>query len=472
MRTSRADTSSAATRSAAGESLTDWWQLPLLAIVAGLSLLTLSSIQLARGAEPFSTWYYIFAWYPVLLAGDGVVALTGGAGRRGAFLLLGRKGFLLTLLAWSAVVWLFYEVFNFRLQNWYYVFVPENRLERWSGMLIAFATVLPAVFVAEAILAGLGVAASTRWRTFRVTPAALRWMRVAGAIMVALVLAWPRYFFPLVWGATMLLIEPTVYQKSRAHSLLGDLEDGRPGRMLRLLLGGAFVGLVWETLNVHARAKWIYTVPFLEETWLFEMPLPGFFGFPPFAVECFILWQALVLAGLAVPRRGGPRPAPLRRRVLAGFGAAAFGVAVLLGMEQMTVDSRTPELSEVAPDGAPVLAAAGHDVFTLSRESPAAIARLAHGDTARAAMWITRAQLATLRGIGSNNLEQLWTVGVRSIRDLADADAHELVRVLESAHGVDLVDARVRVWVRGARRHGAAAQSAPVDVPNDAAALR
>ena len=54
---------------------------------------------LRRGVEPFATWYYNFAWYPVLLVADGVVALVGGAGngRRGEFLLLGRKSFLLTV---------------------------------------------------------------------------------------------------------------------------------------------------------------------------------------------------------------------------------------------------------------------------------------------------------------------------------------------------------------------------------------
>ena len=49
-------------------------------------------------------------------------------------------------------------------------------------------------------------------------------------------------------------------------------------------MGGAAIGFIWELLNINARAKWIYTVPFLEDARFFEMPLPGFFGFPPFAV--------------------------------------------------------------------------------------------------------------------------------------------------------------------------------------------
>src|SRR4051812_21650027 len=129
-------------RDASDELQPGWWYLPVLAIVAGIALLTAATMLLLRGVEPFATWYYNFAWYPVLLAADGGVALTGGAGRgrRGEFLLLGRKSFLVTVLAWSSVVWLFYELFNFRLQNWYYVFLPPDRLSRWAGTILAFAT--------------------------------------------------------------------------------------------------------------------------------------------------------------------------------------------------------------------------------------------------------------------------------------------------------------------------------------------
>src|SRR5690606_38054503 len=139
-------------------------------------------------------------------------------------------------------------------------------------------------------------------RTCAVTPALLRRLQIAGVVMMVLVLAFPRYCFPLVWGATTLFVEPIVYRRAADRSLLGDLAQGRPGRLYRLLLGGAAIGLLWELYNIRARMKWIYTVPGLEEVKLFEMPVLGFFGFPPFAIECFVLWQALVVAGVAVPR--------------------------------------------------------------------------------------------------------------------------------------------------------------------------
>ncbi len=432
----------------------NWWFLPVLAVIIGIAALGASTALLMEGVEPFATWYYNFAWYPVLLMGDGVVALTGGAGRgrRGEFLLLGRKGFLLTVLAWSAVVWLFYEVFNFRLQNWYYVNVPADRMGYWSGTLIAFATVLPAVFVSEGILSGLGVAEKVRWKPFRVTSAFISVMRIAGVLMLALVLAWPRYFFPLVWGATMLLIEPENYKRSKDHSLLADLEKGEPGRLLRLLLGGAMIGFIWELLNIQARAKWIYTVPFFENTRFFEMPLPGFFGFPPFAVECFILWQAIVLSGLAVPRMGITLPARKRKRIVAAGAAALFSAGVLLGMERMTVDSRKPELEHFGELPAAQLRAHGYDMFKLARATPAHIAAIAEESSENAEQYIELARLATLRGLGSDNVKLLRELGITSLQGLAAADWQVLEDSLETLTGRDIVAARVRVWIRGARR--------------------
>jgi hypothetical protein len=431
-----------------------WWYLPVLAILIGIAGLGASTALLMDGVEPFATWYYNFAWYPVLLAGDGIVALTGGAGRgrRGEFLLLGRKGFLITVLAWSSVVWLFYELFNFRLQNWYYINVPADRLGYWSGTLIAFATVIPAVLVAEGILAGIGIADRIRWKTFTVTTSLLNIMRAAGVLMLALVLIWPRYFFPLVWGATMLLVEPETYKKSHDHSLLGDLEKGEPGRLLRLLLGGAAIGFIWELLNIEARAKWIYTVPFFEDARFFEMPLPGFFGFPPFAVECFILWQAVVLAGLAVPRMGFTVRARKRKRLLAGAVAIAFSVVVLLGMEWLTVDSRKPELEHFAELPARELRDHDYDMFKLAKASPEYIAMIGNTTQETAQRWIETARLATLRGLGSDNLKLLRGLGINSLAELAQADWRVLDEHLEQETGRSVVDARVRVWIRGAQR--------------------
>ena len=60
----------------------------------------------------------------------------------------------------------------------------------------------------------------------------------------------------------------------------------KPGQVCA---GGA-CGLLWEFWNYWAATKWTYTVPYLGGVKLFEMPVLGFLGFPPFAVECWAMY--------------------------------------------------------------------------------------------------------------------------------------------------------------------------------------
>ncbi len=425
------------------------------AIATGLLVLAGSTFAMFRGLDPFATSYYLFAWYATLLMLDGIVALNGGArDPQGVkrFLLLERPAFTATMLAWSAVVWLFYELLNFRLQNWYYVFVPDGHLTRWVTVLVSFATVLPAVFVSMAMLRGFGLAEGVRWRPLRVTPGLLRGLQVTGALMLALAMLKPHFFFPLVWGGGTLMIEPTNYRRDPERSLLSDLERGEPKRIIRLLVGGLMIGLLWEMFNFEARGKWIYTVPFFERLKLFEMPLLGFFGFPPFAVECFTVWQALVINGMAVPRWEAIRAAPVRARAGAVIAAAVFSALVLHVMDNRTISSVTPRLAALPGVPAAALSQAGYDVFTLSAANPEALGQKTSVDPATAAGWIETAQLATLRGIGDRNARLLRRAGVGCIASLAAADDTTLARRLQSMTGRRVVDARVRVWIRAAQR--------------------
>src|SRR5213595_2091919 len=111
---------------------------------------------------PVPTWFYVLAWYPTLVILDQVVVLRGGES------LLARPRELAGMLWWSAVIWLLFEAINFRLRDWYYVFLPAGRLERWLGILVSLAPVVPAVLLPELWLAGWGV-----WRDLRPRPFAL-----------------------------------------------------------------------------------------------------------------------------------------------------------------------------------------------------------------------------------------------------------------------------------------------------------
>jgi hypothetical protein len=294
----------------------------------------------AAGREPFATWLYPLAWYPTLYLMDAAVASRGGR-----FFLLGRAAFLASALLWSIPFWLLFELFNLRLENWHYVFLPRDPVARWSGIALSFATVIPAVLTSERLLRALGVARGAHLPRLRVSPGLARSLQIAGVAMLLLPLIWPGLFFPLVWGGVVLVVDPWVWGRDPARSLLGDLERGEPGRIARLLAGGLAIGLLWETFNAVARAKWIYTVPGMEDLKLFEMPVLGFLGFPFFALEAFAVWQALVVAGLAVPAEGTSGSASRPVVVAAALLAAAFSVATIAAMHRQTIASLAPAAS-------------------------------------------------------------------------------------------------------------------------------
>jgi len=57
-----------------------------------------------------------------------------------------------------------------------------------------------------------------------------------------------------------------------------------------LCAAGLICGFLWEFFNYCAIAKWTYTVPYFGNIKIFEMPVLGFLGFPPFAVECWVIY--------------------------------------------------------------------------------------------------------------------------------------------------------------------------------------
>jgi len=77
-----------------------------------------------------------------------------------------------------------------------------------------------------------------------------------------------------------------------AEAALSDWSGRARDRLMNLCVSGLMCGVVWEWWNYWAHAKWIYTVPILAEWKVFEMPLPGYLGFPPFALECFTMYVA------------------------------------------------------------------------------------------------------------------------------------------------------------------------------------
>jgi hypothetical protein len=112
----------------------------------------------------------------------------------------------------------------------------------------------------------------------------------SGAAMLALPIVWPSpYFAAPVFLGFIFLLDP-INARAGDHSLLRDIRHGSYARVVNLLIAGFICGGLWEFWNFWARAKWIYTVPIFGDIKIFEMPVLGYFGFPPFALECFTMY--------------------------------------------------------------------------------------------------------------------------------------------------------------------------------------
>jgi len=129
-----------------------------------------------------------------------------------------------------------------------------------------------------------------------------------------------------------------------------------------------------------------------------------------------------------------------------------FCILVLIGMEIWTFTSSKPQITNLPGVPGATLERAGYDVFRLAQSTPSLVAADAGVDRETAQQWVDRAGLASLRGIGTDNLLLLQQLGINSVEQLAAANPAALITELEKETGQDWVDARVRVWVRGARR--------------------
>jgi hypothetical protein len=106
--------------------------------------------------------------------------------------------------------------------------------------------------------------------------------------MLALAMSWPKLFYPFVWLAVFLIVEPINIWRRKRH-LLQDLQFGDWRPVLSLSLGALICGFFWEMWNYFSFPKWIYHTPGAEYLRVFEMPMLGYLGYLPFAWELFAL---------------------------------------------------------------------------------------------------------------------------------------------------------------------------------------
>jgi hypothetical protein len=100
------------------------------------------------------------------------------------------------------------------------------------------------------------------------------------------------YLWAFVWVGWFCLLEPFNYWRG-TESIYRDWEEGNLARTLQLFASGVVCGVLWEFWNMWAYTRWVYIFPVGQNLRFFEMPLVGFLGFLPFALEYFVMFHFL-----------------------------------------------------------------------------------------------------------------------------------------------------------------------------------
>jgi hypothetical protein len=230
-------------------------------------------------------WGFFPLWLGYCLAMDGLVFL-----RTGTSLLTRSWRKYIGLFLVSAPVWWIFELLNIRTQNWTYIgaeiFTP---LQYVFWTTLSFTTVIPAVFGSAEFFASFdfikrlqrGPVIGTDKRTSLI-------FFILGWLMLTLMLIWPKIFFLFIWLSLYFILEPVnIWLGNRSLTHWTQKGDWRP--VITLWLGVLLTAFFWEMWNYYSYPKWVYQVAWGDWLHIFEMPLLGYGGYLPFALELYAI---------------------------------------------------------------------------------------------------------------------------------------------------------------------------------------
>lgn len=384
-----------------------------------IALYLFGHLALVWGLEPVISFFYVTSWWSYIILLDSLVSLRSGR----PLLFLDRS--LPAVIIVSCGYWCVFELVNLRIGNWFYVNVPHGIPLRYAGYLLAYGTVIPAICLTAAIISPL--LDRVRLRPVTVSRRYPARAMSCGIALILLTLIFPGYLFGLAWVFAIPIIDG-INHRAGYRSFMGDLERGEVGRLLGALASGLVCGLLWEAWNSLSPVKWVYTVPFFERMKLFEMPLPGYIGFPVFGVETIAFID--LLQGLRRKR------AAFVLTICTALLTAALSFVLI---DAYTVFSRTTPVEQLS---------------FLSRQSKEALmvsgarTNLTVDTTLLAPGEAQKMRLVNLKGLGYQNYLKLENHGITSVHELARLDEAALSRMLGEKNPL-----RIHIYQTAARAH-------------------
>jgi hypothetical protein len=258
----------------------------------GIAIMLGAEGLLFGGNQFVGHWFTPIVWTGYILFADALVFKL-----KGRSLVTGdRLEFVIIVLVSIGGWWLF-ELYNaprFWKSDlelwWHYHNLEPNQFLRRVGYDWAFATIFPLLFLTAEVFATTVFKRKGRGLVIKLSRPAQIVLVLLGAIGAIAPLVYPSaWLAPVIWLSFILLLDPLNAMRGWP-SITGDLARGDWRRLWSLLASGLLCGVLWEFWNYWALSKWTYTVPYFGNVKIFEMPVLGFLGFPPFAIECWTIY--------------------------------------------------------------------------------------------------------------------------------------------------------------------------------------
>ena len=251
--------------------------------ILGAILILLVEINFFLQIEPFASKYFIIVWIGYILLIDAVVYKL-----RNHSLLMNKRFKFLGLFLASIIFWWVFEFMNLKVGNWNYNGSTVLNNVIWKTLY--FSTVLPALFETYELVR------SFHWfdklklhKKHNISKNFIFIMITIGVVSFILPLISPANFFPLIWLTFFFILDPINYLHKQP-SIIKHLKDRKLVVPLSILAAGIIMGFLWEFWNFFAVTKWYYDIPFIGFFKIFEMPILGYLGYFPFALELYAMY--------------------------------------------------------------------------------------------------------------------------------------------------------------------------------------
>lgn len=252
----------------------------------GIILILLGELNFFFQLQPFASWYYLIVWSGYILVMDAIIYKL----KKESFI-SSRPFQFLGLLLLSAIFWWIFELLNLPIKNWNY-----NGIEGVAALTgiirktIFFSLVLPAVFETAELFRTIHLFDKIKLKhKHKISKTFIHTTITLGIVALLLPFIFPKQAFPLIWLSIFLILDPINYLHKQP-SIIRHLKDRKLAVPLSLLAAGLMCGFLWEFWNYWAVTKWYYNVPYAGFFKIFEMPILGYLGYLPFALELYAMY--------------------------------------------------------------------------------------------------------------------------------------------------------------------------------------